>query len=162
MTQRIPSAILVVALIMGLAVFSGCAASSGKTGRLNSFLGGGYPPSAVSLVADDLADALAGVFPPGHTSFHLKHTGTQSDPLGSALEQALRSRGFSINAESGSKALTVAYVLDRVDEETWYSRLSVSSGLTITRTYSQSGDTLVMMATTKTDHSGGGSGPRER
>ena len=44
----------------------------------------------------------------------------------------------------------MSYILDRVDESTWYSRLSVAENLNITRTWSWAGDSLVMEAGTKT------------
>lgn len=152
--------LVLICLIMVVAFITGCAGGYGRAGKLNSFLAGGCPASAVSMVADDLASRLAESYPPGHTRIHLKQTGSHSDALGTAFEQALRSRGFAISAESGPKVLTVAYVMDRIDEATWYSRLSVSTGLIISRTYVQKGETLEMMAATKTGQPGGENGPR--
>ena len=151
---------LCLALAVLIGVVSGCAANAGRAGGLNSFLAGGCPAAAVSQVADDLAASLAEVYPPGHTSLYLKQIGGHNDTLGPAFDQALRSRGFVMATEPGSRALTVAYVLDRVDEATWYSRLSLSSGLIIARTYRQNGEALEMMAATRTEPAGGAHGPR--
>lgn len=153
---------MIVCLVLVLLAGSvnGCAANAGRAGHLNSFLAGGCPPAAVAQVADDLAASLAEIYPPGHTSLYLKQTGGRHDTLGPAFDQALRSRGFVLAAAPSAKSLTVAYILDRVDETTWYSRLSLSSGLTIARTYQQNGETLEMMAATRTEAAGGAHGPR--
>lgn len=40
-----------------------------------------------------------------------------------------------IASEPSDQALALSYTLDQVDELTWYTRLSVSGGLVITRAY---------------------------
>ena len=142
---------LLAAFIMG-----GCASGANRLGGLESFMGAGFPEASMATVADHLAESLAEFYPPGHTSLYLKQTGHQGDTLGSVLESALRARGFTVTAEPTAKALTVAYVLDRLDSETWYTRLTVSSGLTLARTYRQVGQSLEPVATTKTERSANG------
>ena len=112
-------------LVASLMLVSGCALNSGRPGQFNSFLAGGCPAASISLVADQLAGSLAESYPPGHTSIYLKQTGVPLDNLGPAFEQALRSRGFTLVSEPSAKALTVTYVLDRLDDSTWYTRLTV-------------------------------------
>jgi hypothetical protein len=140
-------ALLTAALLMALA--GGCAGSK----RLkDSFWPENFPAEAVAAVSEHLADLMAANYPPGYTNFYLAQTGDTKDELGPALETALRSRGFTLAPEKGGQALTVSYILDRVDDVTWYSRLSVSDGLSLTRTWSWSwaGDSLVMEAATRT------------
>ncbi|MDL2260606.1 hypothetical protein LJB99_07060 [Deltaproteobacteria bacterium OttesenSCG-928-K17] len=81
-----------------------------------------------------MADSLIEYFPPGHTSVFL-NMAAEPDDFGPAFDSALRSRGFVIASEPSDQALTISYTLDQVDEITWYTRLSVSGGLVITRTY---------------------------
>jgi len=114
--------------------------------RLNlseSFLAEDRPAGSAAVVAEDLARTLAAVYPPGHTTLFLSQTGAPHDELGPALETALRVRGFTLApaAESAAScaALTVTYVLDRLNENIWFAKLTVSDGLIETRVY-QSGD----------------------
>ena len=134
--------------ILLLALAGGCAS---RSHRLNSsYWPEEFPAEAVTAVADHLADVMAANYPPGFTTFFLAQTGQAKDELGPALETALRSRGFTLAPEKGGQALTISYILDRADETTWYSRLAVSDGLSVTRTWSWTGDSLVMEAATRT------------
>lgn len=143
--KKLILALSLVVLLMALA--SGCAGSK----RLkSSFWPENFPSEAVAGVAEHLADLMVANYPPGYTTFHLTQTGEAKDELGPALETALRSRGFTLAPEKGGQTLTVSYVLDRVDDAAWYSRITVSDGLSITRTWSWTGDALVMEAATKT------------
>lgn len=138
---QIISAVLLVSAL--------CACSSGKTGAFKSYVASSFPASLEARIAEDLADELAGIYPPGHTSLHLALAGT-SDNLGQSLEQSLRVRGFSIADSPGSGVKTVAYVLDKIEDSYWYTRLTVSGGLVVTRTYSLSGDVLEAQASART------------
>ena len=116
-------------LLMALA---GC----GPKLRLSeSFLTEERPAGSAYIVAEDLALTLAAVYPPGHTSIFLSQTGSPHDELGPALETALRVRGFTLAPEAGGSTLTVAYVLDRFNDNTWFVKLAVSDGFTETRVY---------------------------
>jgi hypothetical protein len=118
--------VLVAVLILG-----GCA--HGPAGLGNSYVAAGFSEEQVGLVADDLADLLAGRFPPGRSAFFLKIAGP-ADGLGQKLDDALRSRGFTLAAASAD-APAVTYVLDRLDESQCYARLTVAEGPTLARAY---------------------------
>jgi hypothetical protein len=133
-------------LCIGLLMAGGCA--SHRSGV--SYWPEDFPSDAVAVVAEHLADMMTVNYPPGYTALHLAQTGDDRDELGPALETALRSRGFTLAPEEGGQALTVSYLLDRVDEATWYSRLAVSDGVRITRTWSWTENGLLMEAATKT------------
>jgi hypothetical protein len=137
---------LCLLLCLGLLMVGGCA--SHRSGA--SYWPEDFPTGAVTVVAEHLADMLAATYPPGYTALHLAQTGDDQDELGPALETALRSRGFTLAPEEGGQALPVSYLLDRVDEATWYSRLAVSDDVRITRTWSWTESGLVMEAATKT------------
>jgi hypothetical protein len=91
-----------------------------------------------------MADSLSDIFPPGHTTLFIEAASPDSgeNALGAAFDQYLRARGFVIAPEPSEQALTVAYALDQVDEKTWYTRLSVSDGLVLARTYLLTGEKL--------------------
>lgn len=140
------TATVILCLAM-LAVMTGCAFRSGRIGAGNSYLAEGYPAQALNTVAEHLADTLSSIYPPGHTTFHLQQSQNLNE-LSPAIETALRSRGFTLMPDKDDQALTLVYVLDRVDEETWYSRLTISDGLVLTRTWRLTGDELEMEAAT--------------
>lgn len=141
---------MLLPLVLSLAFLSACAGGHSRAGVLNSFVAADYPASAETLVAADLAAGLAEVYPPGRTNLHLKSAGAKLDPFGETLENALRTRGFTLLPEASSKGATVAYVFDRLDKTSWYSRVSLSDGLIMTRVYRQAGDTLEAAAATRT------------
>ena len=125
-----------------------------RASRSKSFLAEARPAGAAAAVAEDLAQSLATAYPPGYTVLFLSQIGLPQDELGPALETALRLRGFALAPDAGGEALTVAYVLDQVDEATWYSKLSISDGLIIARAYQAAQDYLEPAAATRT-------GPKE-
>jgi len=113
-----------------------------------SFVAESYPADQASILADQMAGSLAEIFPPGHTTVFIQPA-KKTESLGAAFEEALRSRGFIIAPEPGNQALAIAYALDRLDDQTWYTRIAVSGGLVITRTYDLSGDQLTEGAATR-------------
>ena len=135
-------------LLIGLFMISGCASRSARLGA--SYCSEEFPAEAVSAVAEHLADVMVANYPPGYTSFFLAQTENPNDELAPALETALRSRGFTLAAEKDGQALTINYVVDGAGDEVWYSRLAVSDGLSLTRTWLWTGDSLVMEAATRT------------
>ncbi|MDR1922631.1 MAG: hypothetical protein LBS31_12955, partial [Candidatus Adiutrix sp.] len=151
---RILASCLMIPALAALGL-NGCALSgSGRAGH--SFVASGYPAAAEAVVAEALAEELAGLFPPGHTAVYLKPAGSGSETLGQAIDQALRSRGFTVVPAPSGEALSVAYVLDRLDEETWYSRLSLSGGAVIARVYQAQGERFIPGAAARAmDGSGG-------
>lgn len=141
-------AVLTAVVILSLGMAGGCSSRSGRFLAGNSYLAEEYPANALATVAEHLAETLAASYPPGYTALFLQQNGGQQDELGSAIESALRSRGFTLMPEKDDHALPLVYVLDRLDEETWYSQLAVSDGLVLTRTWRLTGDNLEMEAAT--------------
>jgi hypothetical protein len=135
---------LIALMLVGMA--GGCSLRSVAQG--NSYLGEEYPVASINTVAEHLAETLAAAYPPGHTVLFIEEIGNKHDELGPALESSLRARGFTILPDNSSPALTLAYVLDRLDDEIWYSRISLSDGLLLTRTWHLIGDSLEMEAAT--------------
>ena len=146
MMRQIFSVFILMALVLSSVV--GCASRAHRLG--SSFWPEEFPAAAVPTVADHLADLMVANYPPGYTVLFLALSDNPKDELGPALETALRSRGFTLAPEKGGAALSIHYVLDRLDDETWYSRLTVSDGLSLTRTWRWAGDSLLMEAATKT------------
>ena len=138
----------VILCVAMLGVLVGCASRSGRFGADNSYLAEEYPAQALTTVAEHLADTISSIYPPGHTTFFLHQSNSPQDELGPAIETALRARGFTLVPEKDEQTLTLVYVLDRVDEEAWYSRLTISDGLVLTRTWCLVGDDLEMEAAT--------------
>lgn len=148
--------LILTVLALSLFILPGCGSRVHKSGVINSYASDECPAAAAPMMADHLAGLLAAHYPPGHTALRLNLTGADRDSFGPALETALRSRGFAIAAESGGQAMTLAYILDRLDENHWYVRLSLTDGLGLAQTYSLTGDSLEIMAVTKTGQLGSG------
>lgn len=130
-------------------VAAGCA-SRQSLHPLNSFVAEDYPAATVNALASRTASTLAEIYPPGHTSIFLNPSANPKDELYAALEQALRAKGFKMASEKSGQALTAAYVLDRLDDESWYMRLTVSDGLSMARAYRLTEGSLEMGAATIT------------
>lgn len=148
--------LVLIAFALFLGFLTGCASRGYKAGAFNSYFSEECPAHAAPLMADHLAGLLSAHYPPGHTALFLNLTGTEKDGFGPALETALRSRGFVISADKGNQAVTLAYILDRIEENNWYVRLSLTDGLGLAQTYSLDGDNLEIMAATQTGRMGGG------
>ncbi len=142
MKKLFPALILCVLCV---SVAGGCSLHSAPALTGNSYLAEKYPAGSITAVAEHLADTLAASYPPGHTALFIEGSGNELDALGPALEAALRAKGFTMtpDAEDG-KALALVYVLDRLGEESWYSHLTLSDGLSVARTWRVSGDKLEM------------------
>ncbi|MDL2226466.1 hypothetical protein LJB86_02280 [Deltaproteobacteria bacterium OttesenSCG-928-M10] len=147
---------VLASLALSLFILPSCAFRSYKAGAFNSYVSEDCPASALPLMAEHLAGILAAHYPPGHTSLFLNLTGHEKDGFGPALETALRSRGFVISAEKNGQTVKLAYILDRLDEDHWYARLSLTDGLGLAQTYRVAGDDLEIMAVTKTGLNGSG------
>jgi len=156
MMRSLSKTMLLGGLLLALMVSGGCAGSRGQ-GHMFSFVADKFPADQALSLAERMADSLSEIFPPGHTALFIQPT-AKPDDLGAAFEAALRSRGFVIAPEPADQALAVAYALDKVDEQTWYTRLAVSGGLVITRTYDLTGDQLTEGAATRM--AGGDDGQR--
>jgi len=148
--------ILLCGLLLALMFSGGCAGNQGQ-GHMFSFVADSFPADQAATLAERMADSLSEIFPPGHTTVFI-HPASGRDSLGVTFDGALRSRGFIIAPEPSEQALAVAYALDRVDEQTWYTRIAVSGGLVITRTYDLSESQLTEGAATM--RAGGDNGQR--
>ncbi len=150
-------------LLIASALLVGCA-SSGK-----SFSRGLTPSYAVAekegpltIVVEDLANTLAGLFPPGHTKVNVQKVGNEH--LGERLENSLRSRGFTlVQLPDGNNipadVLAISYVFDRLGETSRYSQLSLADNsgkvIVITRTWRLiDEETLLPEASTTTTKGG--------
>ena len=156
MMPSLSKTMLLGGLILALMVSGGCAGSRGQ-GHMFSFVADKFPADQALTLAERMADSLSEIFPPGHTTLFIQPT-KKTESLGAAFEEALRSRGFVIVPEPTDQALAVAYALDQIDEQTWYTRLAMSGGLVITRTYDLSDNGLLEGAATRM--AGGDDGQR--
>lgn len=147
---------ILTALALSLFILPSCASRAYKAGAFNSYASEDCPASTLPMMADHMAGILVTYYPPGHTSLFLNLTGHEKDGFGPAFETALRSRGFVISADNGGQAVKLAYILDRLDEDHWYVRLSLTDGLGLAQTYRVTGDDLEIMAVTKTGQIGSG------
>lgn len=138
-------------IFLMLLFLPGCVMTGSRAGTF-SYLAPDYPPVAIETVAEDMADSLAGAYPPGRVTLFID---SAADELGAAFDSALRSRGFTLAADQLGAALTVTYVFDRLDETLCYSRFSVSDGLTVTRIWRQSGDSLIAEASSRKGNDNG-------
>ena len=154
--RSISQTMILSGLLLALLVSGGCAGSRGQ-GLMFSFVSESFPADQAATLAERMADSLSEIFPPGHTTIFIQPT-DKADGLSGAFDQALRSRGFIIAPEPSDQALAVAYALDQVDEHTWYTRIAVSGGLVITRTYDLSENQLTEGAATM--RAGGDNGQR--
>lgn len=137
-----PLMIISLLMLAVMAVTPGCAR---KVPLSPSYQAEGCSPAWIEMLAEHLGDELAAVFPPGHTNLFLQQTGKLEDAFGPALDQALRSRGFTMMAaEADDDALTLVYVLDRIEPEVWYTKLAFSNGMTLTRLYRAKGEALLI------------------
>ncbi len=141
--KKFLSAVILCALCVSVA--GGCSLHSAPVLPGNSYLAEKYPAGSITAVAEHLAETLAASYPPGHTALFIEGSGSDQDALGPALEASLRAKGFTVTPDREySRALALVYVLDRLDEESWYSRLTLSDGLSVARTWRVAGDSLEM------------------
>lgn len=117
-------------------LLSGCAGR----GLPVSYCGPLPSDTAVVRVAQDAASLLAVSYPPGHTSLYLLPAKKTDNAFALALENDLRARGFIIRAQAGKDAVSVAYTLDALrDESAWYLQLRLSDGRALSRSYDATG-----------------------
>ena len=121
-------------LLLMISLLAGCTASSYN--KQKSYVVNDFPVASLRLVADDLATALVGIYPPGQTRIYLNSAG--GDALTPILEASLRARGFSVVPEPDSQAKKLTYILDALDDGGWYLRANLADGysyLNLTRAY---------------------------
>jgi hypothetical protein len=97
-------------------------------------------PMATLHIAQDAAQHLAGMYPPGQTRLALYGADLES-PFGQALEGALRRRGFTVS----DAGIPIRYQLDMLQGEAapaCYLSLRLPDGV-ITRSYALQGDSVV-------------------
>lgn len=124
--------------ILILAVFlAGCGGGARKS--LSSFMAGSFPPPALTVAASDVAGHLSAAYPPGRTSIYL----AGADGLAMVLENQLRAVGFTILAEPGPQAKTLAWTLDELEPGVWYLTAKLSDGYQFSRVYRAKGQSAV-------------------
>lgn len=124
-----------VCLLLAL-LLSGCAGR----GLSGSFCGPLPSDAAVVQVAQDAVSFLSMSYPPGHTSLYLLPAKEADNAFARALESGLRARGFTILAQARKDAVSVAYTLDALqDESSWYLQLRLSDGRALSRAYDAAG-----------------------
>ena len=122
-----------VFLLLAL-LLSGCAGR----GLSGSFCGPLPSDTAVVQVAQDAVSFLASSYR-GHTALFLMPAKAEN-AFAHALENGLRSRGFTLLMEDRKDALAVAYTLDELrDDAAWYLQLRLSDGKALARVYDAAG-----------------------
>lgn len=119
-------------LILSLLLFAlfGCSAR----GPGGSFVGELPEEVAQRAIARDSADFLAQEFPPGHTRLHLL-TPKERQEFSPLFEASLRKKGFVVSQEANGGAQSVAYTLDKLDDQFWYVQLRIDGGKAVSRVY---------------------------
>ncbi len=123
---------LIVSLLLAVCLVSGCA----SRGPIGSFAGPLPEKDAVSAIAGDAVSILTDMYPPGHTTLHVLPAKDAENGFALALDNGLRARGFTLAAPDSPGVLTLAYILDMLeDKAAWYLRLRLSDGKAIARVY---------------------------
>lgn len=123
-------------LLLTLLLASGCAVR----GPVGSWCGPLPERDAISAIAGDAVACLSALYPPGHTSLHLLQAKDAGNDFAAAVENGLRSAGFTLAAADSADVIVVAYTLDALDEKSaWYLQLRLSDGKAIARSYTASG-----------------------
>ena len=119
-------------LILSLLLFVlfGCSAR----GPGGSFVGELPEEVAQRAIARDSADFLAQEFPPGHTRLHLL-TPKERQEFSPLFEASLRKKGFVVSQDANGGAQSVAYILDKLDDQFWYVQLRIDGGKAVSRVY---------------------------
>jgi hypothetical protein len=104
---------------------------------ISSYVSKDFPVSKSGQIAEDIVERLQSGYPPGRTSLYLTVylSGQGDGPLAQAVEDLLRTKGFTILAEPRDEAVTVAWRIDKLDEQTWYLMVDLSSGYRFNRLY---------------------------
>ncbi len=127
-----------LALLVISCLASGCA----NKGVVGSFFGE-IPQNTVSTaIAGDAADYLAGQYPPGHTVLQILPADKSANDFDTAFESRLRTLGFTVrpSAQTALDALTVSYILDRIEaDDSYYLQIRLSDGKAISRAYTATG-----------------------
>jgi hypothetical protein len=118
--------------------------SSRNRSPLNSYISDEFPESQSGQIASDIVERLQSGYPPGQTSLYLTVylSGQGQGPVAQAVEDLLRTKGFTILNEPNDKAVTVAWRIDKLDDQTFYLMVNLSSGYRFTRLYSFDGQRL--------------------
>ena len=117
-------------LFLLLFALAGCSAR----GPGGSFVGELPEEVAQRAIARDSADFLAQEFPPGHTRLHLL-TPKERQEFSPLFEAFLRKKGFVVSQEANGGAQSVAYTLDKLDDQFWYVQLRIDGGKAVSRVY---------------------------
>lgn len=139
----------VVVFLLTVILVSGCA---GRFKAGSSFVGNLPKGAAAQKIANDAADCLATLYPPGRTTVQMNAPKSQ-DNFSPILETSLRGKGFTV---SSTGAVTVTYILDELRTEqspVWYLQLRIADfqgGKTFTRSYTAAGQPEAGFSSTAT------------
>lgn len=120
-------------LAVGLTL-AGCASSS----ALKSYTNESLPIAATNVMVDDMAERIQSSYAPGQTTIYL----SGKDDIALALEDKLRSLGFTLVSESAGGALIVAWTIDQLEPGAWYLLVKLSDGYRFSRVYADNGHTV--------------------
>ena len=129
--------LLVLFCLLAVALSLGCS----RYGSAKSFDIGNVPASTMQIMANDAASLIVADYPPGFTSIQIVPVASK---LGSGftavLENALRTKGFSVVPKGESSTLSLLYKVDRLKDDggIWYLNLQFA-GNSIARVYNSAG-----------------------
>lgn len=127
---------LILSLALALALSAGCASARRN---MKSYTSDSFPVISSHTMIQDVVERLFSTYPPGQTAIFLAGKGD----FALSLEEALRNRGYSIMPEPGEGTMTVAWTVDRLDEESdWYLIVNLSDGYRFSRVYRDNGQTV--------------------
>lgn len=147
-----------IALIIVLCFMSAC--SSSRTLQTSYSFHGVMPEQqAVSKeITKDLANYIATLFAPGHTSFNLVKAESENleltdetiaDTFTTIFENALRQKGFEIS----KKGLELSYTIDSLSNEFgeggFYTQIRFGNGSNFSSVYTMDGKSLLTRSTLK-------------
>ena len=129
---------MLLSICLCVILASGCA----YRGPVGSFAGPLPEEDAVTTIAADATSIVSDLYPPGHTTLHVLPAKEAENGFALALDYGLRARGFTLADDS--KAVTLAYILDSLEEKAaWYLQLRLSDpngdGKAIARAYDAHG-----------------------
>ena len=126
-----------LALLVITCLASGCA----NKGVVGSYFGEISQQGVTAAIAEDAAGYLAGKYPPGHTTLCILPADKTANAFDSAFESRLRALGFTVRpVPAAPDALTVSYVLDRIEADaSYYLQIRLSDGAAISRAYTATG-----------------------
>ncbi|MDR0549489.1 MAG: hypothetical protein LBI10_08820 [Deltaproteobacteria bacterium] len=116
--------------------------SSSSASPLETYIADDFPKNFNRQISEDIANRLAEGYPPGQTKLYLTvflAREGRSD-VAQAVEDILRTKGFTILQKPNEDAVTIAWRIDKIDDRTWYLCVNLSSGYRFTKLYDSPDD----------------------